>query len=81
MYAKNGIRANAICPGSIETEIGTSMGNVNPTGAQIAMGGLGLNPRVGAASEVAAAALFLASDDASFVNGTTLSVDGGWTAY
>lgn len=81
MYAKQGIRANAICPGSIETEIATSMGNVNPAGAQIVMGGLNLNPRDGAASEIAAAALFLASDDASFVNGTTLSVDGGWTAY
>ena len=45
------------------------------------MAGMVLNPRTGDPSEIAKAALFLASEDASFVNGEVLVVDGGWTAY
>jgi NAD(P)-dependent dehydrogenase (short-subunit alcohol dehydrogenase family) len=40
----------------------------------------GLSPRTGQPEEVAEAALFLGSEDSSFVNGTVLTVDGGWTA-
>jgi NAD(P)-dependent dehydrogenase (short-subunit alcohol dehydrogenase family) len=43
--------------------------------------GMALNPRTGEADEIAEAALFLASDAASFINGTILVVDGGWSAY
>ena len=39
-----------------------------------------LGGRVGQADEIASAALFLASDDAGFINGTVLTADGGWTA-
>ncbi|WP_334104173.1 SDR family oxidoreductase [Muricomes intestini] len=42
---------------------------------------MGTNPRSGSPDELANVALFLASDDSSFVNGTTITVDGGWTAY
>jgi NAD(P)-dependent dehydrogenase (short-subunit alcohol dehydrogenase family) len=45
------------------------------------MSGMVLNPRNGAPSEIAQAALFLASDDSSFVNAEVLVVDGGWSAY
>ncbi len=83
MYAKKNIRCNAICPGAIKTEIGQSefMKKINMNGAQLAGVGQALNPRNGEPSEVAKVAVFLASDEASFVNGQCLAVDGGWTAY
>lgn len=83
MYALQNIRCNAICPGGIETEIGTGefMKNINQTGVARAMAGMGANPRMGKGSEIAQVAVFLASDDSSYVNGQCLAVDGGLTAY
>lgn len=83
MYALNNIRCNAICPGGIETEVGLGefMQHINMEGAGRAGAGMSTNPRMGKGSEIAAAAVFLASDDASFVNGQAIAVDGGWTAY
>lgn len=43
--------------------------------------GLGVNPRVGKPEEIAAIALFLASCESSFVNGTVVTGDAGWTAF
>ncbi|TGE34956.1 SDR family oxidoreductase [Desulfosporosinus fructosivorans] len=80
-YAKEGIRCNAIAPGPIKTNINATMGNVNQRGAAICRTGMSLIPRLGEPEEIAGAALFLASDDSRFVNGTVLTVDGGWTAY
>ncbi|HAX51517.1 SDR family oxidoreductase [Muricomes intestini] len=82
MYATKGIRCNAICPGGVDTEIGAA-GVTHPSqfGLERAMSGMGTNPRSGSPDELANVALFLASDDSSFVNGTTITVDGGWTAY
>lgn len=80
-YALKGIRCNAIAPGAVETNIGKTITAPNEFGSSRAFAGFGLNPRTGKAQEIAGAALFLASDDASFVNGTVLAVDGGWTAY
>jgi len=80
MYAPDGIRCNAICPGSVSTEIGIGM-NPSQLGYSRMSTGMGTIPRQGSAEEIANVALFLASDDASFVNGATLAVDGGWSAY
>ena len=44
-------------------------------------GGMAINPRVGEPDEIAQVALFLASDESSFVNGTVVTADAGWTAY
>lgn len=52
-----------------------------PRGSSIAMSGLALNPRTGEPEEIARVALFLASDEASFVNGATIVADAGWTSY
>ncbi|NLW17029.1 MAG: glucose 1-dehydrogenase [Firmicutes bacterium] len=83
MYAQKNIRCNAICPGGIETEIATGayMSNVNEWGMNRALAGTGANPRYGKGSEIATIAVFLASDDASYVNGQCIAVDGGFTAY
>ncbi|WP_226036599.1 SDR family oxidoreductase [Aquibacillus saliphilus] len=80
MYAKKGIRCNAIAPGAVETNIGSSMTGVNQFGMERAGLTHGLSPRTGQPEEIAQAALFLASDDSSFVNGTVITVDGGWTS-
>ncbi|MEH7235456.1 SDR family oxidoreductase [Bacillus sp. JJ1562] len=80
-YANEGIRCNAIAPGAVNTNIGTTMSEPNPFGMEHAMSGAVNNPRSGESKEIATVALFLASDDSSFVNGQVITADGGWTAY
>ena len=81
MYAKEGIRCNAICPGSIITNIAAGLSNASEFGIARSGAGVPLSPRMGQPEEIANTALFLASDESSFINGTTVTVDGGWTAY
>lgn len=80
MYANEGIRCNAIAPGGVKTNIAQSMSNVSQFGMDRTKAVQGVMPRLGESEEVAKVALFLASDDASFVNGTVVVADGGWTA-
>ena len=76
--ATDKIRVNALCPGFIETPLTIGLReNAAVKEGLIAMHPLG---RLGAPEEVARCALFLASDDASFVTGTSLAVDGGYLA-
>jgi NAD(P)-dependent dehydrogenase (short-subunit alcohol dehydrogenase family) len=75
-YGPQNIRVNSLCPGPIQTRI--SVGADDPHRQwQCDQTTLG---RVGQPSEVAWAALFLASDESSYVTGVTLPVDGGWTS-
>jgi NAD(P)-dependent dehydrogenase (short-subunit alcohol dehydrogenase family) len=80
MYAKKGIRSNVIAPGGVNTNI---MKNAVPDeeGSALCSSGAGSMPRMGESDEIAKIALFLASDDSSFVNGEVLTADGGWIAY
>jgi NAD(P)-dependent dehydrogenase (short-subunit alcohol dehydrogenase family) len=80
-YATSGIRCNAICPGGVSTEIYMGGAEVSEFGSARVNVGVAANPRIGEPEEIATAALFLVSEDASFINGTTLVVDGGWSAY
>ncbi|MHA7965010.1 SDR family oxidoreductase [Paenibacillus sp. CAU 1782] len=80
-YAVKGIRCNAIAPGGVATNISTSINAPNEFGTGRVMAGMGINPRTGTPEEIAKVALFLASDDASFVNGSVITADAGWTAY
>jgi NAD(P)-dependent dehydrogenase (short-subunit alcohol dehydrogenase family) len=77
-YGRRGIRANALCPGPIETPLLAELMSDPARRARrlvhIPMG------RLGRAEELAKAALFLASDDSSFMTGASLVVDGGITA-
>lgn len=83
MYAKKNIRCNAICPGAIETDIGSGeyMKHVNQDGMNTIMANIGGNPRSGSPSEIAEIAVFLASDESSLINGQCLAADAGWTAF
>ena len=82
-YAKKNIRVNAICPGITETPMQTEIRQLNPANpdgpekkaaAVVPMG------RLGTATELAQVIAFMLSDEASFVTGSTYTVDGGWIA-
>ena len=83
MYSKSGIRCNAIAPGAVNTNIGDTIdfSKITPLVNERIMPGMALNPRTGEPSEIAKVALFLASEDSSFVNASVITVDGGWSAY
>jgi NAD(P)-dependent dehydrogenase (short-subunit alcohol dehydrogenase family) len=78
-HGPDGVRVNCICPGWIETPMSLPYLTEQPQsrrfGEQIAPLG-----RIGQPQDVAAVALFLASDEAAFVTGAAYNVDGGWTA-
>jgi 3alpha(or 20beta)-hydroxysteroid dehydrogenase len=78
-FGHRGVRVNSVHPGGVNTPMG------NPRNMDVAeMNALSYKgvpaQRVGEPIEVARASLFLASDDASYINGAELTVDGGWTA-
>jgi NAD(P)-dependent dehydrogenase (short-subunit alcohol dehydrogenase family) len=77
-YAPYNIRVNAICPGFVETAL-TERALKNPGIAKALLESTPLR-RFGAPEEIARAALFLASEEASYVTGAELAVDGGMSA-
>ena len=77
-YAKEGIRANSVHPGPIETPM-TEVRHADPALRALTLSRIPLG-RYGVADDVAKGVLYLASDDASFVTGSELVIDGGWTA-
>jgi NAD(P)-dependent dehydrogenase (short-subunit alcohol dehydrogenase family) len=81
-YALDGIRCNCICPGDMETPMIQQYfdGTEDPVAARAEMEAAYPGKRIAHPREVAAAAVFLVSDEASFVNGTPILVDGGLTA-
>jgi NAD(P)-dependent dehydrogenase (short-subunit alcohol dehydrogenase family) len=77
-YGSKGILVNAVAPGRIITH--THAQDADEQSLAVAHARTPFN-RLGRAEDVAGAALFLASDDATFISGVNLLVDGGWTAY
>jgi len=81
-HAKEGIRVNAICPGRVETPWVQERLREYPDPQKAYEEMCSTQPmgRMGRPEEIAAAALYLASDEAAFVTGATLTPDGGWSA-
>lgn len=80
MYMPQKIRCNVIAPGGFVTEISNSMGMPNMDGYGRVKTVLGCSPEPGDPIEIAHAAMYLASDEAAYVSGVVLPVDGGWMA-
>jgi NAD(P)-dependent dehydrogenase (short-subunit alcohol dehydrogenase family) len=79
MYLDDEIRCNAISPGGVMTEIALVMPPSKESGMERVGTLLALSPEMGMPEDIAAVALFLASDESHFVNGTVVTADGGWT--
>ena len=79
-YSPAGIRVNCICPGGVETPMTAILNTDGLKAIRDKLRATHLLGRFAKPAEIAAAALFLASDDASFVTGSSLVVDGGYTA-
>lgn len=78
-WAKHGININAIAPGYVATEL-TSALKQDPVRSQTILGRIPAG-RWGNPEDIAGAALFLASSASDYVNGATLTVDGGWMGW
>jgi NAD(P)-dependent dehydrogenase (short-subunit alcohol dehydrogenase family) len=81
-YARYGVRVNCICPGFVGSEMleGYIARQENPMAARKAFAAMAPMNRIGRPEEIAAAAVFLASEASSFITGVALPVDGGYTA-
>lgn len=83
LYAKDGIRVNSVHPGFIWTPLVQALGEASAEGAEAYLKHLeGLHPlgHLGEPEDIAAGIAYLASDDAKFVTGSELMIDGGYTA-
>ncbi|MFN2488678.1 MAG: glucose 1-dehydrogenase [Actinomycetota bacterium] len=78
-FARRGVRVNALCPGPVETPLLMRLFAATPGALERRLAHLPMG-RFAQAEEIAHAALFLASDESSYVNGATFLVDGGLTA-
>jgi 2-keto-3-deoxy-L-fuconate dehydrogenase len=80
-HATEGIRVNCVCPGRVETPFVKARLKEypDPEAAYREMAGSQAIGRMGRPDEIAAAVLYLASDEAAFVTGTALLIDGGWS--
>jgi NAD(P)-dependent dehydrogenase (short-subunit alcohol dehydrogenase family) len=80
MYAQKGIRCNAIAPGAVMTNIQASMSGISEFGMSRSKLAQAVIPGLGQPEDIAQVALFLASDESKFINGTVVTADAGWTA-
>jgi NAD(P)-dependent dehydrogenase (short-subunit alcohol dehydrogenase family) len=81
-HASDGVRLNCVCPGRVETPFVSERLKeyADPAAAYQQMAATQAVGRMGRPDEIAAAVLYLASDEAAFVTGSALIIDGGWSA-
>lgn len=81
-HSHTGVRYNCICPGRVETPfvMARLAEYPDPAAAYKEMASTQLNGRMAKPEEIAAAALYLAADESAMVTGSSLIIDGGWTA-
>ncbi|KAA6488604.1 SDR family oxidoreductase [Agrobacterium sp. SHOUNA12C] len=79
-YGDRGIRCNGIAPGSVKTNI-ASGSEPSPSGWELRKKGLPTRPPQATGDDIAPVAVFLASEDAAYINGACIVADAGWTVY
>ena len=79
--AAHGIRVNCVCPGAIDTRAPQLLGGARADEIRREQAAASPAGRMGQAEEIASAILFLASDEASFITGASITADGGLTAH
>src|SRR3972149_10387421 len=80
-YGAKRIRCNALVLGAVQTSIGIGSATPNPLGMENLNKTISTLPRTGDPIEVAKLALFLVSDDSSYLNGSCVVADAGWTSF
>lgn len=80
-YGPQGIRCNAIAPAQVNTGLTSSIEGYDMEGLKLATRGVNLMPRAAEPIEIANIALFLASEQSSYINGVVTAADAGWSAY
>lgn len=80
MYVGKNIRCNAVCPGGVKTEVGVNMTAPSQLGIERVMAGVDTSIRQAEVEEISPLVLLLASDQASFINGAVIAIDGGVTS-
>jgi len=76
-FVGEGVRVNSVHPGQIETPI---IGDLTPEADAAIKAAIPMN-RMGRPEDIANGSLYLCSDEAAYVTGTELVIDGGWSAY
>ncbi|KAB8288888.1 SDR family NAD(P)-dependent oxidoreductase [Bifidobacterium avesanii] len=77
MYAPNHIRCNVVCPGGVNTEVMNGQTEMSQLGVGRVMAGLDTSIPSGKVEDISSAVLYIASDDAKFMTGATVVIDGG----